>query len=334
MKLSVLDTFNLRNGFSAKDAVDDSVKSICHVEQLGYFRYWVSEHHNTSLTASSAPEILIGYLASKTSKIRVGSGCILLPYYSSLKVAECFKQLELLYPNRIDLGVGRASGCDELTSYFLSQSRNSELASYHEKIYDLKHFLDQTHISESVKSKIKVVPRIPKSPPIWILGSSINSAKLALQLGVNFSYAHFLNPASTGEVLTFLNNYSTNISDQKFSYSLAIRIICSDNKTQLRQMLHYFDWYIVRSGSKQKSDGVYRANYNYRYNDREKAEIHLARENTLIGAPHEIRLKLSSLVDFSKITELIISMCVCSLDQKLSTYSLLAQEFNLKENEL
>jgi luciferase family oxidoreductase group 1 len=200
MKLSVLDQSPIPAGFTAADALHNTIDLARYTESLGYDRYWIAEHHATASLASPAPEIMIARVAAETSTIRVGSGAVLLPHYSALKVVEQFRVLHALYPGRIDLGIGRAPGGTRLDAYALQRERSNETIDkedFGHQMVELLTFFRNEYPEEHVFSRIHVSPDMPGFPEIWLLGSSGWSADAAAFLGLPYGAAHFINPETT-----------------------------------------------------------------------------------------------------------------------------------------
>ena len=189
--LSILDLSLVREGQDYAAAIKDSVDYIQLAEQLGFKRFWVAEHHNAEGIASSATAVFIGHLAEKTTKIRVGSGGIMLPNHSPLQVAEAFGTLETMYPGRIDLGVGRAPGTDQMTSFALRRSREGSVEDYPKDIMEVLNYLGERQPGQ----KVNAFPGVGTHVPLWILGSSPYSAQLAAYLGLPYSFASHFAPA-------------------------------------------------------------------------------------------------------------------------------------------
>src|SRR5579872_3737166 len=164
IRLSVLDQTPIRKGSNAPEALRESIQLARLADRLGYTRYWLSEHHNTTTLASAAPEILIARLAAETSQIRLGSGGIMLPNHSTLKVAENFRLLEALYPGRIDLGLGRAPGGDRLTAHLLNPTNTFDPQAYINQIRDLEAFLTDNPGTGNFQGKIRAIPYIDTRP--------------------------------------------------------------------------------------------------------------------------------------------------------------------------
>jgi luciferase family oxidoreductase group 1 len=189
--LSILELAVVSQGENAADAIERSVKIARHVEKLGYTRVWLAEHHNMEHIASSATSVLIGHLAGKTSTIRVGSGGIMLPNHAPLVIAEQFGTLETLYPGRIDLGLGRAPGTDQLTAMALRRNNMATAYDFPEDIKSLQTFFSASNRN----SKVRAFPGEGLDIPIWILGSSTDSAYLAAKMGLPYAFAAHFAPA-------------------------------------------------------------------------------------------------------------------------------------------
>lgn len=201
MKLSVLDQSPIPAGSTAAQALHNTIDLARFAESLGYSRFWIAEHHATSSLASPAPEVLLARVGAETSRIRLGSGAVLLPHYSPLKVVEAFRVLHALYPDRIDLGLGRAPGGTRLLAYALQRdrSREAEQDDFGRQLVELLGFLRLGFADTHYFSKIEVSPAMPGSPEVWLLGSSGWSADAAAYLSLPYGAAHFINPATTRE---------------------------------------------------------------------------------------------------------------------------------------
>ena len=211
MKLSVLDQSPIPAGFTGADALQNTIDLARYTEALGYDRYWIAEHHATASLASPAPEIMIARVAAETSTIRVGSGAVLLPHYSALKVVETFRVLHALYPGRIDLGLGRAPGGTRLDAYALQRERSQESLDkedFGHQLVELLTFFRNEYPDDHMFSRIKVSPDMPGFPEVWLLGSSGWSADAAAFLGLPYGAAHFINPQTTRAAIAhYRENY-------------------------------------------------------------------------------------------------------------------------------
>src|SRR5213592_931595 len=183
-RLSVLDQSPVRSGATPADAIRETLALARRCDELGYTRYWLAEHHSTPALAGSAPEVLIGQVAAVTSGIRVGSGGVMLQHYSPLKVAESFRMLETLYPGRIDLGIGRAPGSDQLTARALRHGPGAlGLERFPDQIEDLIGFLNECLPPGHPFTGVRAMPAGPTAPELWLLGSSSDSAAYAAHFG-------------------------------------------------------------------------------------------------------------------------------------------------------
>src|SRR5437764_12205439 len=197
MLVSVLDQSPISEGSTGVDALANTLDLALLADELGYHRYWVAEHHGGPMLASASPEALIGPIAAGTSAIRVGSGGVMLPHYSPLKVAETFSILAALYPGRIDLGLGRASGTDPLTTYALQRDRRDAAPDdFPQQLAELlAYFEDSLPADHPFTRRAATLPGRPELPKVWLLGSSPQSAIWAAQLGLPYAFADFINPS-------------------------------------------------------------------------------------------------------------------------------------------
>lgn len=196
--LSVLDQSPIPSGATAADALANTLDLARTADRLGYTRYWLAEHHNTTGLAGSAPEVLAARVAAETTAIRVGSGGVMLPHYSPLHVAEQFRVLAALYPGRIDLGLGRAPGGDQLSAGAL---RAGPEAPFPHAVQDLIGWVEDRLDPRHPFARVRATPEPPEPPDIWMLGSSDYGAAVAAVLGLPYSFAHFINPSLAGDVV-------------------------------------------------------------------------------------------------------------------------------------
>ena len=200
LKLSVVDQSPVSQGMTPADALRNTIDLARHCDRLGYERYWIAEHHGMEVIAISVPEVMIGLVAEATKGIRVGSGAVLLPHYSPLKVAETFRLLHALFPGRIDLGVGRAPGGEALEAFALRRTRDQaqfDVDDFPNQLVELLAFLRHDFPDDHPFGRIHVTPDAPGEPKVWLLGSSAWSAMAAGRISLPYSFAHFINPAGT-----------------------------------------------------------------------------------------------------------------------------------------
>ena len=201
MKISVLDQSPIVSGHEARRAIGETLALARRAESLGYHRYWLAEHHAIAALADPCPEVLLARLGAETTRMRVGTGGVLLPYYSAFRTAETFRMLEALYPGRIDLGVGRAPGGDARTAQAVGGGRFPDAERFPQQVSELAAHLDGKLPAEHPYARVRLQPEVDTAPELWLLGSSDYSGALAAQLGLPFSFAHFINPRGGDEVM-------------------------------------------------------------------------------------------------------------------------------------
>src|SRR3954468_24378437 len=208
MRLSVLDQSPIIRGHDARRAIEETLALARRADELGYYRYWLAEHHAIAALADPCPEVLVARLGAETRRIRVGTGGVLLPYYSAFRVAEAFRMLEALYPGRIDLGIGRAPGGDARTARAVAGGGFPDAERFPEQIWQLVGHLDGTLPDDHPFRSVRVQPEVATAPQVWLLGSGDLRGALAAQLGLPFSFAHFINPRGGEEVTrAYRQNY-------------------------------------------------------------------------------------------------------------------------------
>ena len=200
MRLSILDQSPIISGHDARRALEETIALARRADELGYYRYWLAEHHAIAALADPCPEVLVARLGAETKKLRIGTGGVLLPYYSAFRVAETFRMLEALYPGRIDLGIGRAPGGDARTAQAVAGGGFPDASQFPQQIWQLAGHLDGTLPADHPYKPVRVQPEVTSAPELWLLGSSEYSGALAAQLGLPFSFAHFINPRGGEEV--------------------------------------------------------------------------------------------------------------------------------------
>ncbi len=239
MKLSVLDQSPVPAGFTPADALHNTIDLARYTESLGYERYWIAEHHSTPSLASPAPEVMIARVGAETSRIRVGSGAVLLPHYSALKVVETFRVLHALYPGRIDLGIGRAPGGTRLDAYALQRTREKEFEGddFGHQLVELLNFFRGSFPEKHAFAQIHVSPDMPGMPEVWLLGSSGWSADAAAYLGLPYGAAHFINPQTTRAAI---EHYRANFKPSEMlsepQVLISIGAIVADTEAEARRL--------------------------------------------------------------------------------------------------
>jgi luciferase family oxidoreductase group 1 len=238
MLLSVLDQSPIAEGSSGAQALANTLDLARLTDELGYRRYWVAEHHGGPMLAGPSPEALIGPIAAATHHIRVGSGGVMLPHYSPLKVAETFSLLAGLYPDRIDLGIGRAAGTDPLTTFALQRDRRQASPDdFPDQLAELLAYLDDTLPDDHPFQRLAAsLPGRPQVPEVWLLGSSPQSAIWAAQLGLPYAFADFINPGGADIVASYRSRFvaSRRLAAQRTA--VAAWVLCADTDEEAQHL--------------------------------------------------------------------------------------------------
>ena len=329
LKLSVLDQTPIRKGSNALSSLQESVELARLTDGLGYTRYWISEHHNTTLLAGAAPEVLLARLGGETKQIRLGSGGIMLPNHSSLKVAENFRLLEALYPGRIDLGLGRAPGGDRATSQLLNPSNQFEPQEYVNQVKELSDFLAENPTPHNMNGKIKAIPSIETTPDLWLLTSSGESAYLAAHFGISLSYAQFINPAGGPEAIRLYKERfrpSENLNEPQTN--VGIFAFCSENEEKVEQAKKVMGYRLLsfESGNYDRSFS-YEDIKDYNYSEREKQRLEYHSNRFIAGSPNYIKQKFTELAESFDTNEIVVATFAETKEDRLHSYELLGDIF-------
>jgi luciferase family oxidoreductase group 1 len=335
IRLSVLDQTPIRKGGDAPAALQESIRLARLTDRLGYTRYWLSEHHNTTTLAGAAPEILIARLAAETNRMRIGSGGIMLPNHSTLKVAENFRLLEALYPGRIDLGLGRAPGGDRLTAQLLNPSNTFDPQDYIKQLRDLEAFLTDTPGPGNYEGKIRAIPRIETRPELWMLTSSGESAYLAAHFGMALCYAQFINPIGGPEaVRAYRSRFKPSATLDEPRTAVGIFAFCSVDPQKVNETQALIDYRLL-GFEKGRYDEIptVAAALAYDYTPAEWQRVLHNRQRTAVGTPEQLRDKFKGLAADFEADEFIISTFTEDATDRLRSYELLAQLFGLTPRE-
>ncbi|MCC6780317.1 MAG: LLM class flavin-dependent oxidoreductase [Hyphomicrobiales bacterium] len=332
MPLSILDLSPVAAGSSGAAALQNSIDLAKLADTLGYTRYWVAEHHNLPSIASSAPEIMIGQIAAATSRMRVGSGGVMLPNHAPLVVAERFKVLEALFPGRIDLGLGRAPGTDPVTSYALRRRQDADsdddfLQRFQELVLLDSGAFPQGHPFRA----IRVMPQDVPLPPIWLLGSSGYSAQLAALVGAGFAFAHhFADYDAIAAMTSYRDQFKPSQARQAPYAILACAAVCADTEAEAERLASTIDLNFVR---RRRGEYLPLASPDeataYPYSEEERALIARNRTRLLVGTKASVLAKLEPLIAATRADELMVTSMLYDHAARRRSYELLAQAFAL-----
>lgn len=327
--LSVLDLVPVPPDGTAADALANSVELVRLAEELGYRRYWVAEHHNTEAFASMATTVIIGMLARETQTIRVGSGGIMLPNHSPLKIAEDFLTLEALYPGRIDLGLGRAPGTDQVTAFALRRSTELLAADdFPQQIEMLRAYAGESgfldgHPLGKVKASLPGV----RLPPLWILGSSTFGAQLAAHTGRGYSFAfHFSPDAAVPALKAYREGFRPSDELSEPYAILGAAVICAPTEERAEELARAHDllWLRIRRNERFPLPTAEEA-AAYTFTAEEEAAAQASRRMLVWGTPERVRKRLEELRDQLTVDEFIVTSHIASHEERLLSYRLLAE---------
>ncbi len=229
MRISVLDQSPISEGMSGADALLNSVDLARFTESLGYHRYWVAEHHGTPMLACAAPEVLIAAIASATTTIRTGSGGVMLPHYSPVKVAEAFSMLAGLFPKRIDLGLGRAAGTDPVTTFALQRDRRQAAPDdFPAQLAELLAYITDSMPGDHPFARLSLLPGRPGKPELWLLGSSPQSGIWAAETGLPYAFADFISPMGASICRQYRQDFAKDGYSPKPRVIVAVTVVCAD----------------------------------------------------------------------------------------------------------
>ncbi|MBC7779001.1 MAG: LLM class flavin-dependent oxidoreductase [Proteobacteria bacterium] len=331
MKLSVLDQSPIIDGHTPAQAIAETIALAQTAEALGYSRYWLAEHHSTQALADPCPEILVGRVAAATSTIRVGTGGVLLPYYSALKVAEQFRMLEALFPGRIDLGIGRAPGGDQRTAIAVGGGRYPTAEEFPQQVIDLVGFLDRTLPSDHPFARVAAQPAGDTSPEIWLLGSSDYSGALAAHLGLRFSFAHFISAHGGEQVMrAYRERFRPSMREPQAQSLLTVFAVCAATDAEAERLAGAIDLRRLRMEQGINLPIPSQAEVDaHRYTPPERAVVMRNRARTLIGAPAGLCAQMLQLADEFAADEIMILTITGDYATRRRSYELIAEAFAL-----
>jgi len=329
---SILDLAGVGAGSSAREALLATTELAVEAEQLGYHRFWVAEHHGIPAVASSSPPVLIAHLAAATTTLRLGSGGVMLPNHAPLAVAEQFGTLAALHPGRIDLGLGRAPGSDQVTAFALRRSTGADQSNdFPDRLTELQHFLHADFPGGHPFGRIQATPAEPL--PIWLLGSSDFSARLAGRLGLPFAFAHHFAGAggNTGAALDIYRSVFEPSATLDEPYSMiGVTALAAETETDawFQARAGALSMVLLRSGRLRQTPTPQEA-AEYPYSQAESDLVDAMQRTEVIGTPDQVAAGLRDLVDHFGVDELMITSRVHGAATRLESFRLISQAFEL-----
>jgi len=330
--LSVLDLSPVTTAIPPAAALNNSLDLARFVDRLGYVRYWLAEHHNLPTIASSAPDIMIGQIAAITKNMNIGSGGVMLPNHAPLMVMERFKVLEALFPGRIDLGLGRAPGTDQITSLALRRRQDvQEQDDFLDRFQEMMLFETNGFPPNHPFAKVQAMPTGVPLPPIFLLGSSDYSAQLAAQVGMGFSFAHhFSDMPPEGPMLVYRNQFKPSAWREAPYAILGVAAIAAETEAEADRMATSADLHFARRAIGQYgplASPEEAAAYPYTPIDRER--IKQNRRRLIVGSAEQVAARIQALADVTKADEVMITTMIYDHAARKRSYELVAQAFGL-----
>jgi luciferase family oxidoreductase group 1 len=327
--LSVLDLSPVPAGVPQSQALHNTIDLARAVDELGYTRYWLAEHHSIPSVASSAPEVLIGHVAAATTHMRIGSGGIMLPNHSPLRIAEEFKVLAALHPGRIDLGIGRAPGTDQVTAFALRRSREALIADdFGQQLAELLAFSGVTEWPERHPfARIRAIPEDVALPPIYLLGSSDFSAQAAAAAGLGFAFAAHINPRGATDALRMYRERFVGESPHAI-VAVAAVVGDDDEHGQALAAPAKLSFVKLRSGAPIPLPSVEDA-LAYEYSPPEEVLLRQVERALIAGGPATVRARVEEVVAAGAADEVMVMTHVHDHEERKRSYARLAEALEL-----
>jgi luciferase family oxidoreductase group 1 len=318
VKLSILDQTPIADGKTPREALHESINLAKLGDRLGYHRYWIAEHHDLDGLACPAPEVMLGTIGMNTEKIRIGAGAILLPHYKPFKVAETFNLLAIMYPERVDLGLGRSPGGSAEASVALSGNFLENVRKMPELIDDLQQFLTSSFDEKHMFSKIKPSPIPTVSPELWLLGTSEKSAILAAEKGMNYAFGHFMSEQDATPILTtYRDSFIPKHPSKEPKAILAVNVICAETSEEAEELA-------IRSYNWGKRKGEYSTPENNKAPAEDQKDYRSSLHNMIVGDPNQVRERLKELQQTNDIEEFMVLTNTPTYEERNRSYELLA----------
>ncbi len=333
MRISVLDQSPIAEGSTGADALANTLDLARLADSLGYHRYWVAEHHGGPMLASASPVALIGPIAAATSRIRVGSGGVMLPHYSPFKVAETFSILAALYPGRIDLGIGRASGTDPLTTFALQRDRRTASPDdFPDQLAELVAYLERSLPEDHPFARLaEYLPGRPELPALWLLGSSPQSAVWAAQLGIRYAFADFINPGGSEIAAVYRERFAA--GDRRLNApmtAVAAWVLVADTDEEAHRLASSsrMTMTLLRRGQLIPVPPVEKA-LAFLESEGKPRDGSVPGRRAIIGAPDTVRVGIDELVASYGADEVIVVTITYDHAARRRSYELLAEAMDL-----
>ena len=332
MKLSVLDQSTASEGRTQDSAIRETIELARHCDAKGYHRFCVSEHHNSGTIAGTAPEILMAAVAATTRRIRVGSAGIMLPHYSALKVAEQFRVLEAIAPSRIDLGVGRAPGSDQLTAFALNPHPENVLDQFPRQVQELQHWISGTPLPEGHPfGRVIAQPTGPTVPELWVLGSSDYGAQLAAYFGLPYAFAYFFSEGTGVEqaLELYRKNYRPSEKNPDPAATICVWALAADTEEEALKQFKTRERAIIDRRQGIRLPLLPPEKAERPYSPAELATAEILRRKAIVGSADQVAARLRDLAQILDLEELVVVTWTYDAAPRRRSYELLAEAFGL-----
>lgn len=332
MDFNILDYAMIDEGKDATQALHDTTRLAKRADELGYKRFWLTEHHDVPAFASGSPELLMMHLLGETKRIKLGSGGVMLPHYSPFKVAENFKMLEALHPGRVDLGIGNNPGTAVVKRAMDEDKR--DYLDYAQSIEDIRHYLTQAPEAQRVGQVISQ-PQLSHHPDMWLLSASQRSAKLAATQGMGYTLGTFLLPnqdkidAAKASVETYREHFQTTALNMSPTVMLTTFVIVTDTEEEAQDLLHALDVWLLGKQQFAEFDRFpsIETARQYKLSDRDKRVIAQHRSRILAGTIAQVKPRLDAMIQEFKADEVLVVPLLPGIDQRCRTIERIAQAY-------
>jgi luciferase family oxidoreductase group 1 len=335
MKLSILDQSPISYGHTPQQALIASMELAKAGERLGYERYWIAEHHNYSGLTCSAPEVMLGFIGANTKSIRIGAGAVLLPHYRPYRVAETYNMLATLFPDRIDLGIGRAPGGSAEASMALSDNYLEQVRRMPASIKELLHFLYNDFPTDHMFSKVSASPVPKSSPEPWILGTSERSAISAAKNGVAYAFGHFMSDKPGQQILeTYREHFQPGRVLKTPKSIIAVSVICAETAEKAKELALPVLFWKIQNNKGEEGKGVPSIEdaKSYYSMDKWSQIINELSDKMIIGTPNHVQQELCKLQERYNTDEMMVVTITHRYEDRIRSYELLAKEIITKHN--
>jgi len=332
ISLNILDYSPIDEGANAREALLQTTTLAKRAEEIGYHRYWVAEHHHVLSVAGSSPEMLMMHLAASTERIRIGSGGVMLPHYSPYKVAENFRMLEALHPDRIDLGIGRSPSY-RIVNRALNETKRERL-SYEQQVQDLFKYLTDNKSNDHRFNDLIATPIIKTTPEMWMLGSGMNGAKVAADNGTAYAFAHFAKPSGAGHdaVAHYQKHFKPSALLDKPKVMIAVFAIIAETEEEAEELAKAFDLWLlfVESANPPPYYPSVQTAKKRGLSSVEKEKVKQNRKRMIIGNAKQVTEEIERTADLYQADEVTIIPNFFGAENRKKGIELLADAFGLQ----